>query len=159
MKRVFPPSEKRSTSLGLTMTAEAAVTFDNGHSGCLLCGGLNPGSWALSFQERADGGVETQFTADRRMQGYENILHGGVIAGLMDAAMGHCLFHRRIQAVTGDFRVRFLHPVFCNQVLDLRAWLVISCPPLYQLRAEIHGPGQGLLLARAEAKFMRRGLP
>jgi len=139
------------------MTAEASTAFDNGHSGCVLCGGLNPGSWALSFRERGDGGIEAEFTADTLMQGYANILHGGVIAGLMDTAMTHCLFHRRIQAVTGDLRVRFLHPVPCNQALELRAWLIFSCPPLYQLRAELHG--QGSLLARAEAKFMRRERP
>lgn len=89
------------------------------------------------------------------MQGYDTLVHGGVIAPLLDAAMTHCLFHQSIQAVTGDLRVRFLHPVACDVPLELRARLLFACPPLYQLQAELRCDGQ--VLAGAEGKFMRRG--
>ena len=141
------------------MTTEAPVTISarNGHSRCLLCGSLNPKSLNLSFQASGDGGVRTRFKAPTELQGYDDLLHGGVIASLLDAAMTHCLFHHGVQAVTGDLHVRFLQPVSCNVSLDIRAWVLFSRPPLYRLRAEMSLDGR--IMAWAEGKFMqRRGL-
>lgn len=127
----------------------------NGHEHCLLCGRLHPRSWRLSFTPHGTGEVSTNFVAGKELQGYDNLVHGGVICSLLDAAMTHCLFHQSIQAVTGDLRVRFLHPVTCEVSLELRAKLLFACPPLYQLQAELRCDGQ--VMARAEGKFMRRG--
>ncbi|NCC77305.1 MAG: PaaI family thioesterase [Clostridia bacterium] len=127
----------------------------NGHDHCLLCGALHPRSWKLTFTPDMNGEVSTKFVAGKELQGYDNLVHGGVICSLLDAAMTHCLFHQSIQAVTGDLRVRFLHPVACDIPLELRARLIFACPPLYQLQAELRCDGQ--LMARAEGKFMRRG--
>lgn len=95
--------------------------------------------------------------AGSNLQGYDNIVHGGVIATLLDAAMTHCLFHRGIQAVTGELRIRYLHPVACNVPIVLRARLLCSCPPLYHLQAEVRCGDRRM--ARAEGKFMRRSIP
>ncbi len=138
---------------GAALPAEVA----RGHEHCVLCGDFHPRSWRLSFTPSEDGGVWTKFVAGAELQGYDNLLHGGVIASLLDAAMTHCLFHHSIQAVTGDLRVRFLHSTACNVSLELRAWLLFSCPPLYHLRAEMRCGGQ--LTAKAEGKFMRREQP
>lgn len=108
----------------------------------------------LSFQTTRDGGVETRIKTHTELQGYDGILHGGVIASLLDAAMTHCLFHNMVQAVTGDLRVRFVRPIPCDACLDIRAWLLSSLPPLYRLRAEISLDER--VMAWAEAKFMRR---
>lgn len=127
----------------------------NGHNHCLVCGSDHPHSWGLRFCSGPDGEVVANFVAGSALQGYDSLVHGGVIASLLDAAMTHCLFHQSIQAVTGDLRVRYLHPVACNLVLELRARLLFACPPLYQLQAELRCDGQ--VMARAEGKFMRRG--
>ena len=126
-----------------------------GHEHCLLCGGLHPNSWGLRFTPDKNGEVSANFVAGNDLQGYDDMVHGGVICSLLDAAMTHCLFHQSIQAVTGDLHVRFLHPVVCGTLLELRARLVFACPPLYQLQAELRCDGQ--VMARAEGKFMRRG--
>ena len=138
------------------MTTEDPINIsaNNDHSGCLLCGNLNPRSLKLSFHVAGNGAVETQFQAHTELQGYNGVLHGGVIAALLDAAMTHCLFHQGVQAVTGDLRVRFVRAVSCNAFLDVRAWVSYSHPPLYRLRAEIVVDKQ--IMARAEAKFMKR---
>lgn len=136
------------------MSVELSAEVVPGHAHCLLCGDFHPGSWGLSFVKTEEGGVGTKFTAGSELQGYDNLLHGGVIATLLDAAMTHCLFHRGIQAVTGDLRVRYLHPVRCHTTMDLSARLLFSCPPLYHLKAEM--VFEGRVMARAEGKFMRR---
>lgn len=73
---------------------------------------------------------------------------------MLDAAMTHCLFHRGVQAVTGDLHVRFVQPVPCNVPLEIRAWVLSSHPPLYRLKAEIVVDER--VVAWAEAKFMQR---
>lgn len=127
----------------------------NGHDHCLVCGPSHPASWGVRFSPGATDEIHGNFVAGKDMQGYDDLVHGGVICSLLDAAMTHCLFHLSIQAVTGDLHVRFLHPVACGVPLELWARLLFACPPLYQLQAELRCDGQ--VMARAEGKFMRRG--
>lgn len=128
--------------------------IDQGHSGCVFCGTGNPRSLRLSFQSERDDAVQARFFAEEDLQGYKNVLHGGIAAGLLDAAMTHCLFHRGVKAVTGDLHIRFVRAVTCPSCLVIRAWMLFSRPPLYGLRAEI--TSGGLLAVWAEAKFVRR---
>jgi hypothetical protein len=130
------------------------INFSNGHSQCLLCGNLNPRSLNLSFQAAQNGGVTTHFRAHKELQVYDGILHGGIIASSLDAAMTHCLFHRGVLAVTGDLHARFVRPVPCDVSLEIRAWLLSCTPPLYRLKAEKVLDEE--VMAWAEAKFMKR---
>jgi acyl-coenzyme A thioesterase PaaI-like protein len=111
----------------------------------------------LTFHPVGDRAVATRFRANDGLQGYDNIVHGGVVAALLDAAMTHCLFHRGVRAVTGDLRVRFVTSILCDRTLDIKAWLLVSRPPLYRVRSEIAVDGQ--VAAWAEAKFMERRAP
>jgi acyl-coenzyme A thioesterase PaaI-like protein len=120
-----------------------------------MCGDQNPWSLKLTFQPDKEGGVRTTFQSHAGLQGYDGILHGGVISALLDSAMTHCLFHQGIRALTGDLHVRFLFPVPCPSVLELRAWIQSTMPPLFCLRAELSEKQQ--VLACAEAKFMQQG--
>jgi uncharacterized protein (TIGR00369 family) len=148
--------QERCKRVKMSLTTEAPVTFSarNGHSRCVLCGNLNPRSLNLSFQVVGDGSVRTRFKTYAELQGYDGLLHGGVIASLLDAAMTHCLFHHGVQAVTGDLHVRFVQPVSCDVSLEIRAWVLLSYPPLYRLKAEIILEKR--VMAWAEAKFMQR---
>ena len=133
------------------MNEPVDISSRNGHSRCLLCGHLNPRSLNLSFQVAEKGVVRTRFLPSSALQGYEGILHGGVIASLLDTAMTHCLFHHGIRAVTGDLHVRFVQPVCCHVALEIQGWVVASHPPLHRLRGEIILGEK--IVAWAEAKF------
>lgn len=124
------------------------------HDRCLLCGRDNPRSLGLVFSPDGPGAVAARFEGNDELQGYRGILHGGVVASLLDAAMTHCLFRLGVEALTGDLRVRYLAPVGCRDKLVIRARLKPSMPPLYRLEAEIVGP-RGVA-ARGAAKFLRR---
>lgn len=93
---------------------------------------------------------------DTVLQGYDGIMHGGVVAALLDAAMTHCLFHRGIQGLTGDLHVRFVHSISCDAQLEIRAWMEANRKSLYRLKAEI--VCDGTVMAWAEATFMRRSV-
>ncbi|MDI6449288.1 PaaI family thioesterase [Anaerobaca lacustris] len=133
------------------MSAGTAAGREHNH--CLICGKRNPWSLGLQFRADATGQVRAHFQAHRRLQGYDGILHGGVIASLLDAAMTHCLFHRDVRAVTGDLHIRFVQPISCSARVEIRAQVVLAKSPLYRLRAELCCAGR--VMAWAEAKFLQ----
>jgi len=135
----------------------SAITKDyvteNDHAHCLMCGVCNPRSLGLCF--RAEGEtVRATFQVQSTLQGYTGILHGGVVASLLDAAMTHCLFHQGVQALTGDLHIRFVRPISCEMAVEVRGWILSVAGPLYRLRAELCHAQR--VMAWAEGKFMRR---
>ena len=122
------------------------------HAWCLLCGSKNPLSLKLAFRAH-DGGVTGRFQPRQHLQGYQGLLHGGVISALLDAAMTHCLFHHNVRAVTGELHVRFLQPVSCDDPFDMTARITAQKPPLFYMAAEL--ANEHHVLARAEATFMQ----
>ena len=132
-----------------TKTVQESIGRNFDHAQCLLCGADNPWSLGLTFVPDSDGRVCTVMNADERLQGYTGMLHGGVSAALLDAAMTHCLFHRGVRAVTADLRVRYVKAVPLNAGVELRAWLTEETPPLYRLKAELCLENSVLVWAQA----------
>ena len=130
-----------------------AEAIENDHAHCLMCGASNPRSLGLCFHSEADG-VGATFKVRSTLQGYTGILHGGVVASLLDSAMTHCLFHHGVQGLTGDLHVRFVRPIPCDATVEIRAWVLSEAGPLYQLRAELLH--ERCVMAWAQGKFMRR---
>ena len=123
------------------------------HCNCIVCGTSNPISLGLKFEIRADGSVASHFEGSSLFQGYRGILHGGIVAALLDATMTHCLFHHGVKAVTGDLQVRFLNPVPFDAQLDVHARITKAFPPLYKLESELIAGKR--LMARGKGTFMK----
>ena len=137
------------------MSDDSVTELTGSHENCLVCGKNNPFSFGLEVQPIGGGTVECFFTGGPHLQGYDGILHGGVISTLLDSAMAHCLLLQNIKAVTADLRVRFLHSIPCTSRVRVRAWLTCAVSTLYELKAE--ATVDGLLVAKARAKFMASG--
>jgi uncharacterized protein (TIGR00369 family) len=108
----------------------------------------------LHFEDGAEGAVCATVRPGRTLQGYTGILHGGIVAALLDATMTHCLFRRGIQAMTADLHVRFVQPIRCGTRVDLRGWITAESPRLFAVKAELTRGKR--VMAWAEAKFLRR---
>lgn len=126
-----------------------------GHDNCIICGRNNPFSLGLRFRPVGQGMVEGDFTGGPHLQGYEGILHGGVISAVLDSAMAHCLLVQNIRAVTADLRVRFLHSIPCTSKVTIKAWLNCAVSTLYEVKAEAWVDDR--MMAKAKAKFMQNG--
>ena len=133
---------------GLSSYAQSQKT----HCNCIVCGAQNPISLGLEFSVLPDGSVVSSFKGNTLFQGYTGILHGGIIAALLDATMTHCLFHNGIQAVTGDLKIRFIEPVPCSAQLKLYAKINTSFNPLYKVDSELTCDKR--LMAEGHARFM-----
>jgi uncharacterized protein (TIGR00369 family) len=123
------------------------------HDYCMMCGARNPWSLGLNFREGEGTTVSARFRVNRALQGYRDVLHGGMIAALLDAAMTHCLFRRGIRAVTADLHVRYLRPIPCGALVEVRAWITCERRRMHRLEAEL--VLEQRVMARAEAAFMQ----
>ncbi len=122
------------------------------HAKCVVCGSSNARGLGLDFMLLKDGVVEADFYCDKDYEGYDNVLHGGVVSALLDGAMTNCMFANGCAAVTAELKVRFRHPVKIGQVATVRAWIERTSPPLYVVKAEVLQNHE--VKATATAKFM-----
>jgi uncharacterized protein (TIGR00369 family) len=120
----------------------------------MICGDSdrNPHSLGLSFERHADGSVSALCVAGRRHQGYDGMLHGGMISTLLDAAMTHCLFAQGFRAVTAEMTVRFVAPVPTGRSLMLTARSLSRKRRIHWVEARLLIDAK--LLARATARFI-----
>jgi len=55
---------------------------------CLICGLENPVGLHLHIYETEPGVVETKYIAPKHFQGYPGVLHGGIVAAIIDEISG-----------------------------------------------------------------------
>jgi len=67
---------------------------------CFVCGRENPVGLQLNFYETGSGEVTVDFTPLENYQGYPGVLHGGIVASVLDEAAG--------RAHMGNFPPRFM---------------------------------------------------
>jgi uncharacterized protein (TIGR00369 family) len=124
------------------------------HARCFFCGQERADGMKLEFHAVGEGSVTARFESGAPYEGYPGLMHGGVIAAILDSAMTNCLFSLGIVAVTAEMRVRYVVPVKLALPLEAAAEVVRLRDPLCDVRARI---AQGrIVVARAEATFMRK---
>ena len=79
---------------------------------CFGCGGDNAGGMKLTFeQDNANQKIVGRFVLGERYQGGAGFAHGGIIAVLLDEAMGKVCRFREVRAVTAELSVEYLKPI------------------------------------------------
>ena len=79
---------------------------------CFACGGDNAGGMKLTFeQDNENRKMVGRFVLGERYQGGARFAHGGIIALLLDEAMGKACRFRELRAVTAELSVQYLKPV------------------------------------------------
>lgn len=79
---------------------------------CFGCGGDNAGGMKLTFeQDNTSRRIVGRFVLGERYQGGGGFAHGGIIATLLDEAMGKVCRFSEARAVTAELNVQYLKPV------------------------------------------------
>lgn len=123
------------------------------HQHCMLCGPNSLLGLKLNFYSNQDG-VWTIAQGSIHQQGYNGILHGGFLSALLDAAMCQAVFNQKIEAVTADMNIRFLHEIPINSELLVKGEVVSHYASLYKVKAQIYVKNR--LMVKADARFMKR---
>ncbi|MCD6099735.1 MAG: PaaI family thioesterase, partial [Candidatus Marinimicrobia bacterium] len=74
---------------------------------CFVCGSDNERGLKLSFKV-GDGKANTEFISPPHLQGYDGILHGGIISTILDEVMVKATGEK---VVTVELTVKFLKPI------------------------------------------------
>ena len=83
---------------------------------CFGCGGDNAGGMKLTFeQDNVHRRIVGRFVLGERYQGGGEFAHGGIIALLLDEAMGKVCRFREVRAVTAELTVEYLKPLNVQQ--------------------------------------------
>lgn len=89
---------------------------------CFACGTENPIGLKLQFHR--DGEVYvTTFIADQAFQGYQNIVHGGIVATLLDEVMARYVWELYGPSATAKLEVRYRRPAPCGVPIEVRGWI------------------------------------
>jgi uncharacterized protein (TIGR00369 family) len=78
---------------------------------CFVCGENNPNGLRLNFEiDKDKQTLKTTFVASPTFQGWDGIVHGGIISTLLDEAMAKLVYELGYQAVTASLEIKFKRP-------------------------------------------------
>jgi len=125
---------------------------------CFGCGRHNPIGMHLVFERepREDGesAVVTDYRPREEDQGFPAIMHGGLLALLLDEAMGWAMYADRIFAVTAKMETRFRQRVGVVAPLRVRAHITRRRGRRIEVEATICDE-DGAVLVEASGLFLR----
>jgi uncharacterized protein (TIGR00369 family) len=117
---------------------------------CFACGRLNPCGLKLAFEEIDDTYI-THFTGAPEHQGYDGIMHGGIVSTLLDEIMARYIYAKGVTAVTARLEVRYLKPTPIGVPLLIKGRIVRSKGRVYETAGAIELP-DGTVTAEGTAK-------
>jgi uncharacterized protein (TIGR00369 family) len=121
---------------------------------CFGCGGANDGGMKLMFeQDNTNRKIVGRFVLGERYQGGGGMAHGGIIATLLDEAMGKVCRFRDARAVTAELTVEYLKPIYVEKEIVVEAFeQEQKGRSLFQV-GEIRN-ADGEVLARGRGRFV-----
>ncbi|MFB3908425.1 MAG: PaaI family thioesterase [Candidatus Eisenbacteria bacterium] len=133
------------------MPASPVDLQDDG--GCFVCGRENPLGLRLSWSFEEDRS-RARFRPSPHHQGWRGIVHGGILAALLDEAMAQRLRFSAIRGVTATMTIRYRAPVPTSTEIVVEGFLEADRGRALRTRAEARTP-DGKLVADAEGTCIR----
>jgi len=121
---------------------------------CYVCGKQNPAGLAVAFEIDAEArSIRARFTPAGVHQGYEGIVHGGILSALLDEAMVKLAFSLGIPAVTAEMTIKFKSPAAPGEELSVSGRITNEARRLIEAEAIVErGP---VVIAEAKGKLLR----
>jgi uncharacterized protein (TIGR00369 family) len=121
---------------------------------CFGCGGANARGMRLVFErDNEQRRIIGRFRLGAEYQGGTGFLHGGIIALLLDEAMGKMNRFHDVRAVTAELSVEYLRPVPVEEEITVEAQEISRQGRNLLHRAEIRSTA-GKVLARGKGRFV-----
>lgn len=131
----------------------AHLNDQSSYQRCFACGQRNLAGLQMVFRQQGNR-ISADFLPQERHQGFPGLVHGGIMASLLDETLGRTGALRREWLMTGTLDIRFRRPAAIGQ--PLRAWGEI----LRERRGAIEARGaleqpDGVVVAQAHGLFLR----
>lgn len=122
---------------------------------CFACGLNNPIGLKLKFSEQGDTYV-ANFVPGPEHQGYNGIMHGGLVSTLLDEIMAGYMYAKGFKAVTAKLEVRFRQPTPIGENLTISGWITGQRGKMYELAGKVVLP-DGTVTAEGKAIVAVKG--
>ncbi|HET8912659.1 MAG TPA: PaaI family thioesterase [Ktedonobacteraceae bacterium] len=123
---------------------------------CFVCGQKNPFGLKLVYRQENDS-VVTDFQPRQEHEGYPGVLHGGIVAAVLDETLGRTavLGNMVNWTMTGRLEIRYRRNVPSVPLLRVRAWLDSERRRMIQARGVLTlADDEQVILAEAQGTFM-----
>jgi len=131
------------------------VKFES-YGNCFVCGENNPAGLHLSFDiDQEKQTLKTTFVANSTFQGWDGIVHGGIISTLLDEAMAKLVYELGYEAVTVSLEIKFKKPAPILETLFIHGEITEVSRRLIKANARVTKE-DGTILAVGTSTFIKQ---
>lgn len=120
---------------------------------CFGCGPLNDEGLQLRFLPQDDVSV-TEFVVPPQYQSWKGVVHGGMVALILDEAVGWAAWHQGHPGVTGKLEVRYRQPLRIGETIRVTGRVEKIRRTLVYASATIQRSSDLSVIAEASATLM-----
>lgn len=128
------------------------LALEDDHS-CFVCGPNNPDGMQIKWNIEGQK-TTAEFIARAKYQGWKGIVHGGILATLLDEAMARLAGVLWEGAVTAEMVVRYLKPAPVGEKLLIEGEVLKEAKKLVEMKASIRTE-KGIEVAKATGKIIK----
>jgi len=126
------------------------------YGNCFVCGVNNPNGLQLSFEiDKERQTLKTTFVASPTFQGWDGIVHGGMIGTLLDEAMAKLVYELGYQAITASLEIKFKKPAPILEPLNVYGQITKVSKRLIRAKAHV-AKEDGTILATGTSTFLKQ---
>jgi acyl-coenzyme A thioesterase PaaI-like protein len=123
------------------------------HSACFACGEDNAKGLRIRYELQKDGEMAAVWMPGAEWEGFQGIVHGGIVSTVLDEAMSKAVAATGHEALTAELRVRFRRQVACGKPFRIRGWIRRRNKRLFETEAVL-AAADGTEHAHAWASFL-----
>jgi uncharacterized protein (TIGR00369 family) len=130
------------------------TTFNDDHQ-CFVCGPENPLGLKLSFRKGA-GKAEAEVVFPAFLQGWQDTVHGGALATVLDEVMVQAAMSQGITCVTAEITVSYKKPAKTGQSYRVSGQVLETRGRITAAESQLCDEA-GTVYARASSKLFTVG--
>jgi uncharacterized protein (TIGR00369 family) len=127
-----------------------SISTDLNEGLCFGCGHNNPIGLKLKFIKDGDA-CRAEFIPSKDHQGWPGVVHGGILASLLDEAMSYAAYFEGATCLTASMNIRLRQPVKVEEPLTITASVTRNSRKLFETRATVCSK-DGTIMAESSAK-------
>ena len=120
----------------MAVLPKVVLNTDLNEGFCFGCGRKNPIGLKLSFTREGDT-LRAEFTPGTVHQGWPGIVHGGILAALLDEAMSNAVYGEGVTCLTASLQTRLRQPAKVNEPLLITARVTRNRKRLVETEARL----------------------
>ncbi|HAX99538.1 MAG TPA: hypothetical protein DCY12_11795 [Candidatus Atribacteria bacterium] len=130
------------------------MKFEN-YGKCFVCGENNPGGLRLSFDiDKKKQTLKTTFIGDPVFQGWDGIVHGGIISTLLDEVMSKLSCELGYNTITATLEIKFKNPAPILEPLHIYGEITEVKKRLVKAKAHVTNES-GTVLAEGKSVLIK----